>query len=122
MAEPAPVEAVRAEPVPAERIIVTVVDRLAAGQAAEQVELSVDGSYVGSLSVDRRQPTAVLEIPLDGPGSMGYEVAVEGVSALGETYAARGAAAVDVEDGSTLLLSLDPVTGGAALVHGAPVG
>jgi hypothetical protein len=119
--EPAPVEQVRVEPEPRASIVVSVVEHLAAGQATEQVELSVDGAHVGVLRLDQDEPTAVLEIPLDGPGPVAYDVAAEGLTVLGQTWSAHGAATVDVEDGSTLHVDLDLPSGAAVLVHGPPV-
>ncbi len=110
-----------AEP-PAEPIVVTIVDQLAPGQAAEEVAVTVEGDYVGGLSIDQSTPVASLDVELDGPGPMAYEVAVEGVDTLGSSYSAGGAATVDVQDGSTLHLSLDPATGYAELLLGHPVG
>lgn len=114
-----PVEPV--DPVVAEAIVVTVVDQLGAGQFEEQVDLAVDGSYVGTLYIDEFTPVSSLELPVQAAGPLSYELSVVGTDVDGASYWAQGSGTVEVRDGSTLYVSFDLDAGTALLVHGAAI-
>lgn len=91
-------EAKKEDPKPVE---FTVYDQLGESQITEQVTLLIDGKMKGQLTVDLKNPNAMMTITLPGPGRYSYAIeASTTIQVQGQYYERSGAGQGMIEAGS----------------------
>jgi len=100
---------------PSGEIRFTIVNQLGEGETSRIVTLAFSGRAVGKLTVDTTSPIEDLQLVVDDPGELAYEIQV--VFSYGETNGvedrgqANSVGIIDVRDGDVYIVDVAPHAG-----------